>query len=380
MYNNSLDSVVYVSLPDGFKIPSNAFQLDVTIPLPIQKLDGEVDKEFDISKLTWEMILAGILTVLAYEKDNRHIAYYRSLLLAVKPEIKKELTEAAILKTRNEDFEIAEEIFSALRGLDPEDVVTIINTALFFDERGSSYRKSGLNEDADACDDLAFNYYVQAMECDPPVPNAFFNAGFFFLKQKNFERARSSFETYCSLMSAFNEEDLDENEQYKINRAREVIQDISSRNLDDELFKAAYQFINNGEEEKGLEKIKEFLQKNSKVWNAWFMLGWALRRLGRWADAKSAFEQAISCGGETVDTYNEIAICLLELGDFAASKKQLLNAFALEPENTKVMSNLGFLAQREGNLAEARSFFMSVLEFDPNDVLVKEALKQLESE
>lgn len=376
MQNSPLDSIVYIMLPDGFKVPENAFQIDVSIPLPVQKSDGT--KDFDLETLSWEMILAGILTVLAYEHDNPHLLYYRSILKAVRPNIKKELTEAAILKAKNEDFDIAEEIFAALRGFDPDDMVTILNSALFFDERASSYRKSGLLDEADAYDDQAFSYYKQAMTAEPPIADSYFNAGFFFLKQKNYIRAKDVLETFLMLASATDEEKRNENETYKINRAKEIVAEISSHNLEDELFKSAYDFIMMGQEEKGMEQIRLFLEKNPKVWNAWFMLGWALRRLGRYADAKSAFLQTIECGGNTPDTYNELAICLLETGELDEAKNQLLKALSLEPDNTKVMSNLGFVALRAGDESEARRFFTAVLEFDPNDVMAKQALQNLE--
>ncbi|NLK46688.1 MAG: tetratricopeptide repeat protein [Treponema sp.] len=375
---NPLDSIVYITLPEDFSVPEDAFQIDVTIPLPVQKPASD-DEFFDSSSLSWEMILAGILTIMAYEKDNTHLSYYRSLLLSVRPDIKKELTEAAVLKARNADYEIAEEIFSALRGLDPEDVGTLVNSALFYDERGSSYRKSGLTEDADACDDQAYIYYKQAMTSEVPVPDAFFNAGFFFLKQKDFTRAKNVLETYLSLVSSFDEE-ISEDERYKYNRAKEIIQDISSRNLEDEQFKAAYDFILMGEEEKGMEQIRLFLEKNPKVWNAWFMLGWALRRLERWEDAKSAFNQAVLCGGENTDTFNELAICFLELGEIEESKKLLVYALSIEPDNTKIMSNLGYVSMRSGDFAEARKFFLTVLEFDPDDVLAKQMLEKMEND
>lgn len=380
MKHNPLDSVVYITLPENFVVPQNAYPIDVTVPLPVQKpANAPKDEPFDSSCLSWEMILAGILAILAYEPNNVHVPYYRSLLLSLRPDIKKELTEAAILKAKNEDYDIAEEIFAALRGLDAEDMVTVINSALFFDERGTSYRKSGLTEDADAYDEQAFLYYKEAMSADPVMPDAFFNAGFFFLKQRNFSRAKETLETYLTLIGSVENEKLGENDSYKIARAKEIVTDISSRNLEDEQFKAAYDFITMGEEEKGLEQIHRFLEKNPKVWNAWFMLGWALRRLERWADAKAAFMQALSCGGENTDTLNELAICELELGELESSKKHLVHALSLESENTKVMSNLGFLAQRMGNTEEARRYFLTVLEFDPNDTVAAQALANIEN-
>ncbi len=377
--SNPLDSLVFISLPEEFIATNANFQLDPTVLLPVQRENSDSNTEsFSIEDLTWEQILAGILTVLAYDNKTQHKAYYRSLLLAAKPNIKQELTDAAILKAKNEDFDIAEEIFLALQGIDPEDMANMLNMALFFDQRADSYRRSSLFEDADAYDESAFRYYKQVMEAEEVIPDAFFNAGFFFLKQKNFSRAKDCFETYVTLSAALSEEQRGKNGDYKIERAQEIINDIQNRNLDDELFKSAYDFISMGEEEKGLEAIRSFIEKNPTVWNAWFMLGWALRRLERWDDARSALEQAIQCEGANTDTYNELAICLTELGDYQGAKSYLTKAMQLESENTKIMSNLGYLALKEGNIEEARLFFLAVLEFDPNDKIAQEMLKSLE--
>jgi tetratricopeptide (TPR) repeat protein len=374
---NPLESIFYITLPENYSLPENAFKIDTTIPLPVQS-PVKNPADFDISTLTWEMILAGILTVLAYDKNNQHIHYYRSLITTVKPNIKTELSQAAILKIKNEDFDIAEEIFTALHGLDPEDMRTILNLALFFDERAESYKKSGLLDEAEAYDDSAHNYYQQAMLAEPAVPDAFFNAGFFYLKQRNFTKAKNCFETYLSLSEKYEEDEVTDSDRRKRKRSEEIIQDINSRNLEDELFKSAYDFIAMGQEEKGLKSIKEFLETNPKVWNAWFMLGWALRRLERWDDAKAAFLKAVELGGNNPDTYNELAICCIELEEFSECKKFLSEALKIEPENTKIISNLGFLELKQGNISEAQKYFTIVLELDPNDVIAKKTLENLE--
>ena len=376
MNTNPLDSIVFITLPDDYQLPQDALKIDTTIPLPVQTNTSNAES-FNPAELTWEMILAGILTILAYESDNPHIQYYRSLVNTTKPNIKSELTEAAILKAKNEDWDIAEEIFAALRGLDPEDAMTTLNSALFFDQKAESYRRSGLNEDADAYDALAFDYYKKALVAEPPLPDAFFNAAFFYLKQRNYTKGRDCLETYLTLTKSEDEKNLNENDKYKRERAKEIIDDIANRNLEDELFKSAYDFIQMEQEEKALDKIREFLQKNPKVWNAWFMLGWALRRLGRWQDGKAAFLQTIACGGENADTLNELSICCMENGEYEEAEDYLKKALSYESDNTKIISNLGFLELKMGDTEQARKYFEIVLEIDENDVLAKQALEQL---
>lgn len=374
-----LDSVYFIDIPEGFTLSDKAFHLDTTIPLPVQKKDSDAPGTFNMKELTEEQILAGLLAIMAYDSKNEHILYYRSILKHARPNLKKELGEAAILKAKNEDFELAEEIFRALRGYDPEDMTIVLNMALFFDQRADSYRRSGLHEDADAYDEDALNYYREAMEAEPALPDAFFNAGFFYLKKHNYKEAKDSFETYLALTCDVKDEDLGDNGIYKKNRAQEILNNIANRNMDDDHFKAAYDLINRGEEEKGLEEIRKFIEKNPNVWNAWFMLGWGMRKLGRFGEAKMAFEKALSIeGGNTSDTYNELSICLLESGDLKGAKKLLESALAKDSENTKIISNLGYLALKEGNPSLAAGYFQTVLEIDPDDKIAALELSKLD--
>ena len=379
--SSSLETIFYIKVPENFVASDDAFKIDNTIELPVQKKIDEAPGDFNASEITTEQILAGILTVLAYDKNNPHLDYYRSILLKVKPNIKKELCEAAILKTKNEDFDLAEEIFLALVGLEPDDSAITLNMALFLDQRADSYRRAGLFEDADAYDADAYAYYKQVMDSDNPIPDAYFNVGFYFMKQYKYREAKDSFEMYLALTCDYSDEDMGENAVYKKERAQEILNEIKNQNMDDVRFQNAFDLISKGEDEKALEEIRLFLQNNPEVWNAWFMLGWALRKMGRFEDAKQAFLEAIKFGGDkNSDTLNELALCLIQLEEFSLAKKYLLDAFALSPESTKIISNLGYLALAEGNKQEARNYFAAVLEYDPNDKIAATELLKLEKE
>ena len=214
---------------------------------------------------------------------------------------------------------------------------------------------------------------------NPPLADAFFNAGFFYLKLHKYRQAKDCFETYIALTCDLSDEELGENGIYKKERAQEVIANISNQNMDDVYFQNAYQLISSGQDEKGLDQIRIFLQKNPKVWNAWFLLGWGLRKVGRFSDAKQAFLKAIEYGGEdNCETYNELSLCYIEEKDFDEAKKCLNKAFGLEPENIKIISNLGYLALAQGDKQKARNYFTTVLEYEPNDKIAAAELMKLE--
>ena len=56
-----------------------------------------------------------------------------------------------------------------------------------------------------------------------------------------------------------------------------------------------------------------------------------------------------------------------------------MKALSIEPESTKVISNLGFLALARGDRQTARIYFTTVLEFDPKDKIAANELLKLEN-
>jgi len=85
----------------------------------------------------------------------------------------------------------------------------------------------------------------------------------------------------------------------------------------------------------------------------------------------------VAAGAPHADLLNELAICLMELGELTESKKRLGEALRLEPENIKVISNLGIVALKSGHQDEARGFFRTVLELDPQDAIAARYLDMM---
>jgi tetratricopeptide (TPR) repeat protein len=361
--------VVFLSVPESLRgqiesLAHDDFSINPDIPLPVEIPENE--ENLNLEELSWEMIISGMLSVVAAGPDafdsvqGSWINYYRHFVLAVRPSIMSEFTEAAILKARNGDFDLALEIFDALRGMFPSSPAVTLNRALVMEERAAALERRGSAEAA-AAFRAAEAAYAEALALYPPFPDAQFNAGFFYLGRKDFRRARECFSMYVD-----NGEDKAKTEQ-----AEAVIKDIDTNGLEDESFSEAYNFIQQGNEEKGMRSIRDYIEKYPSVWNGWFVLGWALRRMGRWEDGAAAFGKAIELGGANSDTRNELAICLMETGDLKGARGELESALRDDPENVKIISNMGVLALRSGNDDEAAAFFRAVLELDPEDPIAR---------
>jgi Flp pilus assembly protein TadD len=339
------------------------FFINPDIPIPVEIPEG--DENLNLEELSWEMIVSGMLSVIAQGKERGEwLDYYRHFVLAIRPSIMAEFTEAAILKARNGDFDLALEILDSLRGLFPSSPAVRLNRALVMEERASALERRDGTETG-AAFEAAETAYAEALALHPSFPDTQFNAGFFYLGRKDFRRARECFSLYAAISE----------DREKTERARSIIKDIERSGLEDESFTDAYKLIQQGNEEAGMRSIRDFIEEHPSVWNGWFVLGWALRRLGRWEDGAAAFAKAIELGGGGSDTRNELAICLMELGDFQGARRELESALRDDPENVKIISNLGVLSLKNGNNDQAAAFFRTVLELDPEDPIAKRYLQ-----
>ena len=363
-----LANIIYIAVPESLERQVGELEIDPEIMLPVEATGGGGER-WDPSDLSWEQIIAAMLKILAYKPDHEHADYYRRFVLEARPDIIEELTETGVFKAKNKDFDVAEEIFRALGGLLPGDSRVELNLALLYEQRADAAESRGDDDSARRYEETALETYNGLFEEDEILPEAHLNAAHFYLKRRNYDRARFHLESYTN--SGEDEE--------KINEARSIINEIDSQNLLDTLFKEAYDFIRMGKEEEGIRKVRQFLESHPEVWNAWFLLGWAYRRLEMYEEARDAFLKAEEHGSDHPDTLNELAICYMELGDYQESRRRLEEALGKEPTNTKIMSNLGILALKQGKVEEAEGFFHSVLDLEPEDPVAREYMDRLQS-
>ena len=129
MRDDRLKTIRYIRIPDTIKAEGEGFSIDPDKRIPIQLPPGSsaLRKE-DISL---EAIISGMLTVIAYDEDNEDFQYFRSFVLAADPSLPEKLSQAAIAKEQQKDYDFAEELFLAVYHLLPQSA-SCINLATLY--------------------------------------------------------------------------------------------------------------------------------------------------------------------------------------------------------------------------------------------------------
>lgn len=366
MNNNeeSLDTLLWIDLPDDIDTDMGAFKLDTSIPLPVEP---DENGEMDISNVTWEKVIAACLLVLANSPSHKHAEYYRGFLTALRPELAAELTEASQERLNEGDWSHAEDIILALRGLEPDSHVPRYAMARLYDKRAETERKRGNAQVAESCEGTAEAAYNELLSEDNAPPAAWFDGGIFRYKRGDFLRAAETLEAYL---------DMDpEGDNHQ--EAERLVRLCRDEGQAEEIYREAYAALNAGLIPEGTTLAQEFRDKHPEGWPGWFLLGWALRLSEEWQDARTALEGAYERGCRESDLFNELAICTRTLRDFDAASSALEEALRLDPENIKIISNMAIVELEKGNREEAVRWLETALTMDPSDTICQKLLEDL---
>ncbi|BCR22143.1 tetratricopeptide repeat protein [Borrelia sp. HM] len=357
-----LKNIIYISLPVNFKTQIKDFVFDPKILLPV-----EVDniRNFSQDELNFESVMSAILKIAAYDKDNVNFIYYKNLLLALKPNIVNDLINVGLVKIEEGDYKLALEIFLSLKGIDEKNDILLLNLALLYEKLAENFLKFEQDRDAFSSNQSALEIYECLLDFKNPNENVFANAGFFFIKQYKLGKAQELLNHYLKISTNFKLKS-------KVSEVLNSIEEYKSLNIN---LEQIYDLIILSKEDEAIFKLIKLLEYHTNSWNAWFLLGWSYRRKGAYSNAKDAFLKVLSLDAENIDAMNELSICLMELFEFNDSLKYLFKALRLEPDNLKIISNLGILHLKMERREEAKKYFEIVLEYDLSNPI---ALKYLD--
>jgi Flp pilus assembly protein TadD len=338
-------------------------QLDPSVPLPIELPAGRPLKPEDIS---WQAIISAMLKLLAYRPEAAEADYYRRFILAAQPDIKEEFTRAGILKAERGELDLALEIFRSMAGLFPDCGQTRNNLALVCEQKAAELEASGQAAAAASLRQQAFEAYKAALAVEPGLAACHLNFAHFHLRSGNPGKAREHLDLFLKHNT----------DPERVGQARALASRLEGYEQVERACAQAFDAIQLGREAEGLALLEPVTREHPELWNAWFLQGWARRRLASYAEARQAFETSLRLHPENPDALNELAICLLELGQPQEARRRLEEARRLDPDNAKILSNLGVAALRAGDRAEARRLFLEVQRVAPDDPIARSFLEK----
>jgi len=367
MKRSDLSDIVYITIPDTFKQDFGNFTLDSSHPLPVQIPEG-CDAIDTSEGIKLEMIAAGIIRVFAFKNDHPSIAYYRELLLALQPDVEKELVLAAISKANLQDFIFAEELFLAANHINPMAAELYVNLSVLYGQQAKLASEAEKSDEFDFYTEKQVRILQEGLRVLPLSDLLLSEIGMLNLFLGNEEIALEFLQQYLRIAP--------ESEKRTLIETR--VKEVSDKIEDDRTLYEAFDEMQLGNEEQALRLIETFIDHKPKVWSGWFIKGWALRRLEIYDQAQQAFIRCLELGEKNADIYNELSICSLQAGENELAKSYLDIALELDESNVKLITNLAYLHLRDEEYNQAYELYQKARTIDPEDPAVTHLAQEMD--
>ncbi len=361
----SLRQIRYIKVPKGMRIESETLRVDENVMLPVLLVEGE--SKLTADSISLESIVSGMLTLIAYDENHKDNSYYKDFVLTVDPMLPDKLTKAAIAKEEQKDWDFSEELFLAAYHLMPQSA-SCINLATLYSYRAVDSRDKGDEEKEDEYLIRAKQTLKDGLSRLGENAELLAEISSFEAFTGNLEEAKEYLDRYMGIAE----------EGEKKQEMKALLSRIELQLENDEEIKEAYDFIMLGENDKAIEAASAFISKNPKVWNGYFLRGWALRKAGKYDEAKADLMKCLELGERSADIYNELSITELETGDRELAKTYLETAADLDPDNLTVASNLSYLYLQDSQFDEAREYLEKSRYLSGDDRIVKNLIDEYE--
>lgn len=363
MKEDKLRQIHYISVPSSLNTKLGDFTIDTKRKLPIQLAEGK--KTPDENDYTVENIISGMLTVIAYDEAHPDFDYYKSFINALEPDLAKKLNSAAIAKEKQKDYDFAEELFLAVYHLLPQ-TASCINLATLYSYMAVDARDKKKEDEEDNCLLLAKRTLIDGLKRFGENEDILAELTSFEAYMGNLEDAKEYLDRYMLVAS----------EGERKQEMKRIQSQINFQLENDNEIKEAYDFIMLGMPEKALPMIDKFISSNPKVWNGYFLKGWALRVAKKYEEAKEALLECMKLGESNSEIYNELSICELECGNRELAKTYLETAVDLDPENLNIVSNLAYMNLIDKDFDNARQWLEKARFLAGDDKIVKDLIEQ----
>ena len=357
------ENIKFIKLPESFKADLGSFSIDPSIELPI--LLGKGKDKVEDKDLTVENIVAGMISVIAHDKDNPNFSYYKAFVLASDPNIVEKLNQAAIAKEQRKEFGFAEELFLAVYHLLPQSA-SCINLATLYSYLAVEARSK--DEDDKPWIKKVRSTLLDGIERfgeDEMILSELFS---FEAYMGNLEEAKEYGERYLEVAE----------ESERKDEVKKAMKEIDFKLDNRDAIYEAYDFITLGEPDKALPIIDKFLSENPSIWNGYFLKGWALRIRKDYKEARECFLACLKLVEGNSEIYNELSICELELGNRELAKIYLETACDMDESNLTTTTNLAYLFLEDGEYDEAREYLEKARYLAKDDKFVKGLIEAYE--
>ena len=357
------NNISFISLKKGaavsFKDKTYITKEELPVPVRIEKLLEDINKQDEIDGITLNNIIDGIIYILGTDSNFKYIQDYKKMFEILNFEFLP-----YIIYSINHDINAEDSVVYG-RALinNEENEKTCFIYASCLEKMGMEHHEKG-NDKSSYFLEEANSYFEKCLDYDDKFSLAYYKLGYYYKRKQQYVKAELSWQKHQEL----DDDDL------RIEEIRNELLQLKPY-VD---YEKGYNLVLNERPEEGLELLLPLVKDFSGWWNLLFFIGLAYRALGEYAIAETYFENVLKIDNVQKDALNELGLCKICRGKYVEAVELFSKLLTLNPGKCEVFCNRAAAYLYNNQLDRAKEDIQTALKISPNDSVALSIKEELD--
>ena len=363
-YLKKRNDISFITLKKGasisFKDKKYITKNEMPVPIRVDKLLEDINKQNEIDGITLNNIVDGIIYILGTDSSFEYIQDYRDMF----EELDFKLIPYIIYCINNSNKIEDSIVYGRALINNEENEKTCFMYASALEKMGMELHDKENSELSQFFLEEANKYFEKCLDYNDKFPLAYYKLGYYYKRKQQYIKAELTWSKHQEL----------DDDNLRIEEIRNEL--IQLKPYVD--FENGYNLVLKERPEEALDLLLPLVKDFSGWWNLLFFIGLAYRAMGEYNIAETYFENVLKINNVQKDALNELGLCKICRGKYVEAAELFSTLLSLDPGNCEVFCNRAVACLYNNQLDRAKEDIQTALKINPNDPVALSIKEELE--
>ena len=363
-YQNKRNDISFVSLKKGatinFKDKKYITKEELPVPIRVDKLLEDINKQNDIDGITLNNIIDGIIYIFATDSNFEYIDNYKDMF----KELNFDFIPYVIYCINNDNKTEDSVVYGRALINNEENEKTCFVYASALEKMGMEQHDKENDEQSKYFLEEANKYFEKCLDYNDKFALAYYKLGYYYKRKQQYLKAELTWSKHQEL----------DDDNLRIDEIRNEL--IQLRPFVD--FENGYNLVLKERPEEALDLLLPLVKDFSGWWNLLFFIGLAYRAMGQYDIAETYFENVLKINNVQKDALNELGLCKICRGKYVEAADLFSKLLSIDPGNCEVFCNRAVAYLYNDQKDRAKEDIQTALKINPNDPVALSIMEELE--
>jgi tetratricopeptide (TPR) repeat protein len=362
-YEKKRNNISFITLKKGapvnFKDKKYITKKELPVPIRIEKLLEDINKQNEMDGITLNNIIDGIIYISGTDRNFEYIQDYKEMFKELNFEI-----SPYIIYCINNDIKTEDGVVYGRALVNSEEnEKTCFIYASCLEKMGMEYHEKGNDSSRYFLEEAHF-YYEKCLDHNDKFSLAYYKLGYYYKRKQQYVKAELIWQKHQEL----DDDDL------RIEEIRNEL--IQLKPYVD--YEKGYNLVLKERPDEALDILLPLVKDFGGWWNLLFFIGLAYRSKGEYDIAETYFENVLKIDSTQKETLNELGLCKICTGKYVEAAELFSKLLSLDPGNCEVFCNRAVAYLYNNQLDRAKEDIQTALKINPEDAVALSIKEELE--